>query len=178
MRWMRLEVCVDTTADREQAVARLRRAFDRPLSGRDPFGTVGPWTVFGAIEGDDVKAETAGEFHGQRAMNGYGFWQPVFRGELRPTATGSVLQGGIRFRLVVWVVVAFLVVLALSLVPLVPSALTDIAEGDAGKAVPKLALVVGIVVVPALMTLRVVRRGWREAHALRLWLENAINAPK
>ena len=130
------------------------------------------------IENDEIRVETAGAFEGWTARNGYGFWQPVFRGRLRTKAGRTILEGCIRFRTTVWIVIAFLLVLASTLVPLIRAALTDIAEGNAGEAVPKLALVVGIVVIPAFLTLRVVRRGRREAQAPRIWLENAMTAPK
>ena len=135
---------------------------------------MGPWTVFGAIEGDDIRVETAGEFGGRRSMNGYGFWQPVLRGKLTPTATGTVLQGTVRFRRSVWVVVGLLVLLAVSLGGLIPGAVGDLVDQDFGSAIPPLLLVAGIVVVPTMFTASVMRLGWREAHALRTRLEHAM----
>jgi hypothetical protein len=165
---MNIPVVVKVDVDPDTVRRRLIASFDRPLSDKRHLPTIGPWTVFGEVRGDEIRAESAGAFEGWTARSGYGFWQPIFRGHVRSTREGSVIEGTIRFRLTVWILVLFLVVLAISLVPrLLPIAGQDIAAGNYGRAVPPIVLILGIVVLPAVWTAHVVWMGRREGYALR-----------
>jgi hypothetical protein len=68
----------------------------------------------------------------------------------------------------VWVFVVFLALLAYSLVPpLLAGAGQDIAAGEYGHAVPPIALILGIIVLPAVWLAHDLRNGRREGYALR-----------
>jgi hypothetical protein len=96
---------------------------------------------------------------------------------LRSTPEGSVVEGTIRFRYWVWIFVLFLAVLAVSLVPpLLAAGEQDIAAGDYGRAAPPIALVLGIIVLPAVWLAHDLRRGRREGYALRDRIVRAVTA--
>jgi hypothetical protein len=160
----------------DEAVHSLRSSFDRPLSEKDPWGVVDAWTVFGEMCGEEIRAETAGTFGGWSARNGFGVWQPVFRGRVTAAAHGSVLNGRICLRRSFLLVLAFLLVWSVSLVAgLTPLIAGDLAAGNVGGFAGRVALLALMVGVPATWIAFVWRKGVQEAGALHRRLELAVS---
>lgn len=173
-----IRVDLEQSIDAVEVGRRLAASFDRPIGDRRRMSTVGPWTVFGEIAGGTVRVETAGAFAGWRARDWYGFWQPIFRGRITSSGNHGRLSGTVRFRRTVWIVFGFLATLTISLVPpLLDSALRSAEVAGVEAAIPALALIGGIVIIPWAWTLHSVRMGRREAWALRRRLEESLSDP-
>jgi hypothetical protein len=173
-----IRVDIEPSIDVAEVERRLAASFDRPIGDRRRVSTVGPWTVFGEIAGGTVRVETAGAFEGWRARDGYGFWQPIFGGRITSSGDHARLSGAVRFRRTVWIVFGFLVTLTIGLVPpLLASAGRSADVAGVEAAIPALALIGGIVIIPWAWTLHSVRMGRREAWALRRRLEASLSDP-
>lgn len=72
---------------------RLEDAVDRQLATRSAWEVIRRPTFFGEIIDESVRIEPAGPFQGRTSVNGFGLWQPVFRGRLISESRGSKLVG-------------------------------------------------------------------------------------
>lgn len=175
MRGLSIPVHVESDLPVTEMLIRLERSFDKPLETRDIWGTVENWTVFGDVRGNEVRAETAGAFHGWAAMNGMGVWQPLFKGTVRPALGGSMLTGSVGLRKAFVLFVGFTLVWGGSvLAGLMPPAIGDAIGGNLQAAAVRAVAILLLVVIPAVGILFVWRLGLREAYALRSRLENAL----